>query len=85
MVGKTPLPFQPIPALRESPLSWRPEFPYLSNRETVDTYPSEAGLYHKLNKGDAGYGGSEAGESLLAKRLRGLDVKKHGHSSFDFE
>lgn len=85
MVGKTPLPFQPIPALRESPLSWRPEFPYLSNHETVDTYPSEAGLYHKLNKCDAGYGGSEAGESLLAKRLRGLDVKKHGHSSFNFE
>jgi hypothetical protein len=41
--------------------------------------------YSKLSKGDAGYGGSafgftsaggEVGESLLAKRLRGLDVKK---------
>lgn len=42
-------------------------------------------LYHKLNKGDAGYGGypypsinrgPDNGESLLAKRLRGLDVHK---------
>jgi hypothetical protein len=41
--------------------------------------------YNKLNKGDAGYGGSafgftnaggEIGEGLLAKRLKGLDVKK---------
>jgi hypothetical protein len=43
-------------------------------------------VYNKLNKGDIGYGGlpyssssggSENGESLLAKRLRGLDVHKH--------
>lgn len=70
MIGKTPLPFQPIPALSESPLSWRPSL------ETDESYSSSAGLYHKLNKGDVGYGGSEAGESLLAKRLRGLDVQK---------
>lgn len=84
MIGKTPLPFQPIPALRESPLSWHPELSPLSNRGTVDTDPSEAGLYQKLNKGDAGYGGSEAGESLLARRLRGVDFQKRGLPSFDF-
>ncbi|KAJ9214315.1 hypothetical protein DTO166G4_4160 [Paecilomyces variotii] len=49
-------------------------------------YPEHmAGFYNKLSKGDAGYGGypfssgssvSEAGESLLAKRLRDLEVKK---------
>jgi hypothetical protein len=47
-------------------------------------------VYNKLNKGDIGYGGypyassqsgSENGESLLAKRLRGLDV--HKHKAFD--
>lgn len=47
-------------------------------------------VYHKLNKGDAGYGGypypsisrgPDNGESLLAKRLRGLDV--HKQESFD--
>lgn len=47
---------------------------------------SEGNMYNKLSKGDVGYGGypfspsgegSEFGESLLAKRLRGLDVRKH--------
>lgn len=46
---------------------------------------TEAGLYNKLRRGDTGYGGypssshsgPEAGESLLAKRLRGLEVQKH--------
>ncbi|KAJ5166975.1 uncharacterized protein N7482_005756 [Penicillium canariense] len=47
-------------------------------------------MYNKLNKGDVGYGGypypsgqvgSENGESLLAKRLRGLDV--HKQETFD--
>lgn len=39
------------------------------------------GLYNKLSKGDAGYGGNPCssgseGESLLAQRLRGLDVQR---------
>ena len=49
------------------------------------------GMYNKLSKGDARYGGqhsfsslsngTEAGESLLAQRLKGLDVeKRHSHS-----
>ncbi|KAJ5161571.1 hypothetical protein N7492_006963 [Penicillium capsulatum] len=47
-------------------------------------------FYSKLNKGDAGYGGHaffsgqvspDTGESLLAKRLRGLDV--HRQKTFD--
>ncbi|KAJ5620711.1 hypothetical protein N7510_004695 [Penicillium lagena] len=47
---------------------------------------SDGNMYSKLNKGDVGYGGypfpalgegSEIPESLLAKRLRGLDVHKH--------
>ena len=81
MIGKTPLPFQPIPALRESPLSWRPEPCPTLNHSGTSAHDSGSDLYHKLSKGDAGYGGSEAGESLLAKRLRGLDVQKR--ESFD--
>ncbi|KAJ5727885.1 hypothetical protein N7493_005705 [Penicillium malachiteum] len=50
---------------------------------------TETALYKKLNRGDSGYGGqlvhsqgvSDTGESLLAKRLRGLDVQRQG--SFD--
>ncbi|KAL2000877.1 hypothetical protein VTN02DRAFT_2518 [Thermoascus thermophilus] len=51
----------------------------------VKTSESTVGLYSKLNKGDVGYGGypfgslssgSDTGESLLAKRLRGLGVQK---------
>ncbi|KAJ5832102.1 hypothetical protein N7474_000413 [Penicillium riverlandense] len=47
---------------------------------------SESNMYNKLNKGDVGYGGypfspsgegPDFGESLLAKRLRSLDVHKH--------
>lgn len=68
-------PFQPIPSLRETPLT-SPGF------ELAGPYTPEAGMYNKLSRGDAGYGGynspgPEAGESLLAKRLRGLDVQKH--------
>lgn len=48
-------------------------------------HPNSPTVYNKLNKGDAGYGGylysasnggCDNGESLLAKRLRGLDVHK---------
>ena len=52
--------------------------------------PLRTGMYNKLNKGDAGYGGqrfgsllngSDVGESLLAQRLKGLDVeKRYSHS-----
>ncbi|KAF9883721.1 hypothetical protein FE257_003013 [Aspergillus nanangensis] len=73
-------PFQPIPSLREevSPLP----------SPSIGTHHQEVpGVYNKLSKGDIGYGGypfgtsgpngPEHGESLLAKRLRGLDVQKH--------
>lgn len=75
MVGKTPLPFQPIPALRESPFSWRPDSSP-SQSSDPSGRASRPELYHKLSRGDTGYGGSEAGESLLAKRLKGLDVQR---------
>ncbi|RAK71646.1 uncharacterized protein BO72DRAFT_441530 [Aspergillus fijiensis CBS 313.89] len=44
----------------------------------------KAGLYSKLHKGEHGYGGyspggTEVGDSLLAKRLRGLDVQRQKH------
>lgn len=57
----------------------------VSDSSGVKTSESTVGLYNKLNKGDVGYGGypfgslssgSDAGESLLAKRLRGLGVQK---------
>ncbi|GFG07396.1 protein FAM214A [Aspergillus udagawae] len=72
-------PFQPAPSPRETALSPR----------TSDDNATEARTYRKLSRGDLGYGGlpfsssgiSEAGESLLAKRLRGLDVQKHESSS----
>lgn len=72
-------PFQPIPSLREGVLSLEDPF---------DSHRLDESQYHKLNKGDIGYGGyasvsgSEAGESLLAKRLRGLDVHKHDCPKF---
>jgi hypothetical protein len=55
-----------------------------SSSPCINSPESNTELYHKLSKGDVGYGGypfgplsggSEVGESLLAKRLRGLDVK----------
>jgi hypothetical protein len=72
-------PFQRTPSPREKPLPQR----------TSDNNASEGSTYHKLSRGDLGYGGlpfsssgvSEVGESLLAKRLRGLDVQKHESSS----
>ncbi|BDD59819.1 hypothetical protein MPDQ_003847 [Monascus purpureus] len=53
--------------------------------ELPDTNLTSAEMYSKLSKGDVGYGGypfmsvssgSEAGESLLAQRLKGLGVQK---------
>jgi len=55
-----------------------------SSSPCINSPESNTELYQKLSKGDVGYGGypfgplsggSEVGESLLAKRLRGLDVK----------
>ncbi|KAL3467589.1 hypothetical protein BJX64DRAFT_145745 [Aspergillus heterothallicus] len=70
--GRKPHPFQPIPSIRgdiiglDNPLS-----------------PTAPTVYNKLSRGDAGYGGhhlgssgSPEGESLLARKLRGLDVQK---------
>ncbi|KAA8651836.1 uncharacterized protein ATNIH1004_000734 [Aspergillus tanneri] len=71
-----PHPFQPIPSLRKEVLP-------LHESDPVPREHAEGGTYHKLSKGDIGYGGYrsaagfEAGESLLAKRLRGLEVQKN--------
>ncbi|RAH78249.1 hypothetical protein BO86DRAFT_321283 [Aspergillus japonicus CBS 114.51] len=45
---------------------------------------TKAGPYSKLHRGENGYGGyspggTEAGDSLLAQRLRRLDVQRHKH------
>ncbi|RAK98660.1 uncharacterized protein BO80DRAFT_447290 [Aspergillus ibericus CBS 121593] len=69
-------PFQPIPSLNPSPRL---------DTALTEQYNAERGLYDKLSKGDTGYGGypfaftssPEAGDSLLARKLRGLDVQKH--------
>ncbi|OOG00824.1 hypothetical protein ASPCADRAFT_578 [Aspergillus carbonarius ITEM 5010] len=69
-------PFQPIPSLNPSPRL---------DTHLTEQYTTERGLYGKLNKGDTGYGGypfaftssPEAGDSLLARKLRRLDVQKH--------
>lgn len=56
------------------------------------SHPTDGQFYSKLNRGDAGYGGHpflsgpvspDTGESLLAKRLRGLDVDVHRPESFE--
>ncbi|EIT78889.1 hypothetical protein AO1008_06478 [Aspergillus oryzae 100-8] len=81
---RAPHPFRPIPSLREEVLP-------LHDHDAAETYQTGSGSYSKLTKGDHGYGGypfsplggSEAGESLLAKRLRGLDVQKHNSSGMD--
>lgn len=80
-----------IPGLRphisspsDAPLHWDAEPMELT--EPSQSFHQSDTVYNKLNKGDVGYGGypytssqsgSENGESLLAKRLRGLDVHKH--------
>ncbi|KAH0538061.1 hypothetical protein FGG08_005323 [Glutinoglossum americanum] len=58
----------------------------ISSWKSSSTNSSGSGGYDKLNKGDVGYGGNafvnlaslgtEGGEGLLAKRLRGLDVQR---------
>ncbi|KKK12701.1 hypothetical protein P175DRAFT_0499309 [Aspergillus ochraceoroseus IBT 24754] len=74
-------PFQPIPSIRNDLFR-------LHDSEPTDGRPTEPELYNKLSKGDLGYGGyqfgssgsSEVGESLLAKRLRGLDVHNQDYT-----
>ncbi|KAE8380573.1 hypothetical protein BDV26DRAFT_257293 [Aspergillus bertholletiae] len=81
---RAPHPFRPIPSLREEMLP-------LHDYDTAETYQTGSGTYSKLTKGDVGYGGypfnptsgSEAGESLLAKRLKGLDVQRHNSSGLN--
>ncbi|KAJ5578250.1 uncharacterized protein N7459_007214 [Penicillium hispanicum] len=85
-----------IPLLRphvsspsDIPLHWSAA-EYMGPTE-APRFSSEAdgSFYSKLNMGDAGYGGysfpgqgtADTGESLLAKRLRGLDV--HRQETFD--
>ncbi|KAJ5664164.1 hypothetical protein N7507_004895 [Penicillium longicatenatum] len=68
-----------IPFLREDPseaLHWTPE--YMGFPESLQT---DATIYNKLNKFSSGRSTSDTGESLLAKRLRGLDV--HRQETFD--
>ncbi|KAI9374955.1 hypothetical protein BJX61DRAFT_216095 [Aspergillus egyptiacus] len=73
---RPPHPFQPIPSIRH-------EIAGLGATVAHTALPLEPRLYNKLSKGDAGYGGyhhgpsrSPEGESLLARKLRGLDVQK---------
>ncbi|GLA54573.1 hypothetical protein AnigIFM63604_000717 [Aspergillus niger] len=68
-------PFRPIPSLSPGPRL---------DSSFAEQCNMERGLYGKLSKGETGYGGypfafngSEAGDSLLARKLRGLDVHKH--------
>lgn len=69
----------------DAPLHWDIAEPMDLMGPSQTSYQSDT-VYNKLNRGDVGYGGypyassqsgSENGESLLAKRLRGLDVQKH--------
>ena len=80
--GTIPLLRPHISSPSDAPLHWSADE---RSRPDVARLPDADGtLYSKLNRGDAGYGGhhfpghgnSDNGESLLAKRLRGLDVHK---------
>ncbi|GLI74000.1 hypothetical protein PoHVEF18_002232 [Penicillium ochrochloron] len=73
----------------DAPLHWDVAEPMDLMGPSQTSYQSDT-VYNKLNRGDVGYGGypytssqsgPENGESLLAKRLRGLDV--HKHEAFD--
>ncbi|KAL6236978.1 hypothetical protein BDW75DRAFT_205314 [Aspergillus navahoensis] len=77
---RPPHPFRPIPSIRDDIIG-------LENLVPAQTSPHEPELYNKLSRGDAGYGGYQAGsivspegESLLARKLRGLDVQKSDSS-----
>ncbi|KAJ5359130.1 uncharacterized protein N7496_011543 [Penicillium cataractarum] len=89
--GQSGFPVLPsyISSPSDGPLHWD-ESESMDLVEPSQTSRQSGTVYNKLNKGDVGYGGypyasiqsgSENGESLLAKRLRGLDV--HKHEAFD--
>ncbi|KAJ5314294.1 uncharacterized protein N7443_001178 [Penicillium atrosanguineum] len=83
--GTIPLLRPHVSSPSDGPLHWTAaEAMGLTNSSHFSSEHDSA-VYNKLNKGDVGYGGfpysssnagSENGESLLAKRLRGLDVHK---------
>ncbi|KAL4880884.1 hypothetical protein BJY04DRAFT_67848 [Aspergillus karnatakaensis] len=73
---RPPHPFQPIPSIRDDIVG-------LGGSTLPGTQGPEPELYNKLSRGEAGYGGfqspsfgSPEGESLLAKKLRKLDVQR---------
>ncbi|KAL4986189.1 hypothetical protein BDW68DRAFT_163666 [Aspergillus falconensis] len=77
---RPPHPFRPIPSIRDDIVG-------LENLVPAQTSPPEPELYNKFSRGDAGYGRYQAGsivspegESLLARKLRGLDVQKSDSS-----
>lgn len=85
--GMIPLLRPHVPSPSEISLQWDTASPmnFAGPSQNIPHSPG-CNVYNKLNKGDLGYGGypftsnqgrSEVGESLLAKRLRGLDVHKH--------
>ncbi|KAJ5752898.1 hypothetical protein N7520_009815 [Penicillium odoratum] len=77
----------PLPFPSDDALHWAPE--YIGFPGSPQLQRDDVAESNKLNKGDVRYGGSlpsgqgtsDTGESLLAKRLRGLDV--HRKESFD--
>ncbi|KAL2813717.1 hypothetical protein BJX63DRAFT_213371 [Aspergillus granulosus] len=73
---RQPHPFQPIPSIRSDIIGLDNPLPHTARSP-------ESALYNKLSRGAAGYGGhhlgptgNPEGESLLARKLRGLDVQK---------
>lgn len=88
--GTIPLLHPHISSPSDFPPHWTAPKDMTLNETNQTSDQAETTLYSKLNKGDLGYGGHlnssgqtklDTGESLLAKRLRGLDVHKPG--SFD--
>ncbi|PKY08830.1 hypothetical protein P168DRAFT_308635 [Aspergillus campestris IBT 28561] len=81
---RPPHPFQPIPSLREESLPAHDATP-------TEAYAPGTSHYSKLNTEDTGYSrypfssfnGSKARESLLAKRLRELEVQKPDPQTMD--
>lgn len=79
-----PFPSTP-PSLSQPGLLQSLTSPVLSNSSYRSMFSNGSDGYNKLNKGDIGYGGNafgfsstggEAGEGLLARRLKGLDVQR---------
>jgi len=73
---RQPHPFQHIPSIRSDIIG-------LDSSLSPTARSTAPAIYNKLSRGEAGYGGhhlgttgSPEGESLLARKLRGLDVQK---------